>query len=592
MKRILSISMLLVFMLSVLPVGQAAAEATTGETVTKVVNVAKNKPVITEHSRSDSYDPQAIVDDNVANSNFWYGYVDSSVRPNITIDLQRRYPIETIRIFDRGDSTMPTRGEFEIWGADTENFSDGRLLFELSDNSAFPEKFDYIIELNDKPVCRYIRYQAKNAAAVYLREIQVFATVTATEISRNATTYTTANLGASSMGGNKAVDGQFNDGNSMYLKSGPGEANFPGIYSALTVDLGSVQHVDMLEMYDRFVEGSNNNDYLGNFTIYGSNEGVITDFTATAPGSANAYQKIDKTDFEALTREDGTTCVYSALAGIPSAVSVYTANDGSTYTPYPHRANQDDRSCWQATLNNTESFRYLTYRKNKASETSWNFVHMSEFRAYQFRPEIFGITYADGVITMDCSEELDHNSLADAISITNTDTGASVFAESITVDSDKPYQVTIALPEMFDATLAVSVDNTATNTKGVVLKEKITEMVTLPAAIDIIARDFTTEVGTPIDVLAGNSKVVAKTTITNNSSTDRQLLMIVCAYDANHTLKGVKVLEATVAAHTQNNGFSKTLELEEPLASGDYVVMHLWDGMAAAEALAPMTILS
>lgn len=50
-----------------------------------------------------------------------------------------------------------------------------------------------------------------------------------------------------------------------------------------------------------------------------------------------------------------------------------------------------------------------------------------------------------------------------------------------------------------------------------------------------------------------------KPTITNNSSTDRQLLMIVCAYDANHTLKGVKVLEATVAAHTQNNEFSKTL---------------------------------
>ena len=605
MKRILSVSMILVFMLSLLPAGTVSAEATVGETVTKLVNVAKNKPVTTEHSRSESYDPRAIVDDNVTTGNFWYGYVDTVTKPHITIDLQRRYPIEKIRIFDRGDTTMPTRGQFEIWGADCEDFSDARLLFELADNNAFPAKFDLTVDLSDKPVCRYIRYQAKNAAVVYLREIQVFATVTATEISRTATTYTSTNLGSSSMGGSRAVDGMFNDGNSMYLKSGPGEANFPGVYSTLTVDLGTEQHVDMLEMYDRFVAGSNNNDYLGNFTIYGSGEGTVTDFAATSPDGVTAYQKINKAAFEALSADGGVTKLYTALAGIPSAVGAYTANDGTTYIPYPHRANEADRSCWQSTVDNTQPYRYLTYRKDKTSETGWNIVHMSEFRAYQFHPDIFDVTYEDGTITLDCSEELTYDSLLAAITITNNATGEDVFdAESMTVNPEKPYQVLITLPEMYDATLTLSVSESAQSTKGVALGSPVTKDIELPAAIEVVESYFTTETGGAIDALAGKTSVVARAVITNNSSSDKPLLMIACAYDANHTLKGVAILaeaEATgepetlgvlIGKQTQDNMFSVTLEPEEAFASGDYVVMHLWNGVEAASAWAPMTILS
>ena len=405
MKKIISIGVVLTLMLSLLPIGTVSA-VTDGETVTKLVNVAKNKPVSTEHSRDESYDPQAIVDDNVSNNNFWYGYIDSTVKPNITIDLQRRYPIEKLRIFDRGNSAMPTRGEFEIWGADREDFSDARLLFELNDNSVFPEKLDYVIELSEKPVCRYVRYQAKNAAVVYLREIQVFSTVTATEISREAATYTTTNLGGgSSMAGDQLVDGDFTDSSALYLKNQGSDENLSGYFSTFTIDLGTNKYVDMIEMYNRRGGGATSGDYRGYFTVYGSNEGTITDFTGLSPDGATAYSKIDKAAFEALTQTDGTTPVYKALSGIPIAVSDYTAQDGSVYNAFPNRASDSDRACYQVTLDNSEAYRYLTYRKNKtAIGSGYNLVQIVEFRAYQINPEIYNITCENGKVILDCSD--------------------------------------------------------------------------------------------------------------------------------------------------------------------------------------------
>lgn len=580
MKKIISLGVLLALILSVLPINTAVAAS--GETVTKLVNVAKNKPVLSKHSRSESYDPNVLTDDNVTNANFWYGYVDASVKPNATIDLGRRYKLEKIRIFDRGDATMPTRGQFEIWGADKEDFSDGKMLFELNDNSAFPEKYDYIAELPQKPVCRYVRYQAKNAAVVYLREIQVFANVTATEISRNATTYTTDNASAG-MGGDKAVDGLFTDGGSMYLMSRSDASKKAELYySTLTIDLGEAKSVDMIEMYNRVKSGGDNAGYKGNFTLYGSNESTITDFEAVHTESEKKYAMLKNSELEAIKKADGVSVVYKKLGGINGSVSTYTAKDGSTYSSFPSRANEDDTETgFQSTLDNSEKFRYITYRKNTTAPTdgTYHFVQLAEVRLYQIHPEIFDISYDGSKITLDCSEEMDYDSLVNAISVTDTQTNKTVSGLVTEIDAENPYKVIITLPELFNTTLKLRVTNDAESEKGVALSKFYDKEIVLPVAIDVESGAFTDESGAVVTSLTGKTMVKAKSIITNNSSNEEKLLILVCAYDKNHTLIGIKVLSDKIEAKAQNKEFSLTLETEKAFTEGDYVTMHLWNGI-------------
>ena len=578
MKKILALGVILTLLMSALPFTCVAAE--TGDTVTKLVNVAKNKPATTEHSRSESYNPNVITDDNLTSANFWYGYVDSSTKPYITIDLERRYKIEKIRIFDRGDVTMPTRGQFEIWGADKADFSDARMLFELNDNSLFPEKYDYIAELGEKPVARYIRYQAKNAAVVYLREIQVFATVTATEITRKANTYTTTNIGSTGMGGDKLVDNDFGDSSAIYLKNVGNDESMSGIYSSFTIDLDSPKHVDMIEMYNRRGGGATDGGYRGNFTLYGSGDGTIKDFTMLSSDGVTPYGKIDKTAFEAILAEDGETKVYKKITSIDSAVSDYTAKDGSIYCAFPNRADNDDRACYQTMLSGGETYRYLTYRKNKtAIGTGANLVQIVEFRAYQIHPEIYDISYADGKITLEFSEEMDYEALVNAITVTDKEKGKAVEGISTEKDDLNPYKAVITLPEIFDATLKIRVTNDAENTKGVSLSKIYDKEIALPSAINTEEAGFTDEYGTVISLLAGKTKVCAKVKLKNNSSSAERLLMIVSAYDANHTLKAIKVLDEKIDGKASGKEFSAELITQSAFLTGDYVTVHLWNGL-------------
>ena len=335
---------------------------------TKLVNVAKNKPVTSDYNRDENSNlPPNLVDDDLRSNNFWFGY-KKDAEASFVLDLQRRYPIEQIRIFDRVNPSMPTRGQFEIWGADRADFSDARLLFELNDNNAFMEERDYTIQLSARPICRYLKYQAKASAAVYIREFQVYARVNVTEISRGKTTYTGETYAG--LGGDKAVDENFD---SAYATQAIADS-----YNTFTLDLGSATHVDMLEIYARKAAGSNSIN--GNFKIYGSQTAVTAFDTEDENGVK--YIKMPTTSFETLG--------YHTLASMAYTPDKYTLADGSMYEPYPlyNYQTQENFGCWQTMLDSSEAYRYFTHRKTITSSQA----QFSEFCLYQLNPEAYAVT--------------------------------------------------------------------------------------------------------------------------------------------------------------------------------------------------------
>ena len=172
---------------------------------TKLVNVAKNQNVIALGGTKNG-EPGNVNDDNFGSR--WIGPSPGNVEkqaPTLTFDLQRRYPVESIIIFDNESDgvTSVNRGRFQILGSDTPNFAESAVLYDADIaaedlNTVFPVGSEYCITLSGQPAYRYIRYQAEDTGYLNVKEIQIWANVNVTEISRNCTTYTTPNFQAAS----------------------------------------------------------------------------------------------------------------------------------------------------------------------------------------------------------------------------------------------------------------------------------------------------------------------------------------------------------------------------------------------------------
>ena len=64
------------------------------------------------------------------------------------------------------------------------------------------------------------------------------------------------------------------------------------------MDLGEAKSIDMIELYGR--KAGTNRDMDGNFKVYGSNDGTVTDFEAVPEGSATPAGQMPTAEFEAL----------------------------------------------------------------------------------------------------------------------------------------------------------------------------------------------------------------------------------------------------------------------------------------------------
>ena len=562
--------------------------ADTGETVTRLVNVAKNKPCVLLGALGGGT-ADAVNNDNMADSVI-IPAAGTADKGTIGIDLQRRYPLEQIIIYDYDNESgigSAARGQFEILCADTENIDEAKVIFELNDaeNTEFVANGRYTITLGDKPVGRYVFYRSKVAGAMCaIREIQVFASVTAVEISRNAQTYTTSNLGATTMNGSKAVDGKFEDSNSMYLKVMP---NFCStIYSTFTADLGTPKYVDMIEMYGRPGITYNTSVYHGYFGLYGSNDGTVTDFSLVPPGGLLPYGEIDKAAFEDLTQEDGATRVYERLAQIPAGIRSYTTQgDSYTYDAFPDTTLASPKA-YQTMLDSTRQYRYLTYRKTAANGA--HMVYMSEFRAYQIKPEIYDIFVKNGKIIIDFSDEMDLSSVSNALSVKNISTGVHLASENISLNSEKPWQIVVTLPEMFNTAISVRITNEAENIKGAALDRIYEKKINLPKALEAESASFVDASGNPISSLTGMTEVEATASVKNNSSEPQKLLTFLCAYNASNTPYKIVPAEVTISPGNEAIPVNTEITLDSALGAGDYVVLHLWNDIEMIDSWMPM----
>ena len=518
--------------------------------VTKRVNVAKYKSVINVgglKAGSATNINNDLPTDRIITPR------TTDTKGAIGIDLQRRYPIEQVVIYDydSGSETSAARAQFEILGSDTNNIADATVIFTLNDatNESFIANGRYVANIPGAPAYRYVFYRSLvTGAACALREIEVFSTVKATEISRNATTYTTNNIGSSGMDGAKAVDGLYNDSNSLYLKTVPtSDASYGtlgGYYNTLTVDLGAEKNVDMIEIYGRPGQTYNTDNYHGYFALYGSHaDGTITNFEASYDDST-IYGKINQATFEALTCSDGTTKAYTQIALQSANVRRYTTADGYTYDVFPDTT-LDAPASYQTMVNRETPFRYLTHRKTKTN--AYQMTYIGEFIAYQFNPEAYSLSNVTetGATVKFSDFNMNEETLAANITLSNANGSIDGAVTSVSVAEDSADAVITfdAAKLTSGATYTLTVGTGATNTYGTPLAEAA-------SFTFVYAGDYAVIEPVEPAIISPTGPNTFGLTLANNTEGEKTIFVAIALYNNNELLTVQKQTKTVVAATT------------------------------------------
>ena len=557
-------------------VNESGVVAVEPVTLTKV-NVAKYKPVINVgglKAGSATNINNDLPTDRIITPR------TTDTKGAIGIDLQRRYPIEQVVIYDydSGSETSAARAQFEILGSDTNNIADATVIFTLNDatNESFIANGRYVANIPGAPAYRYVFYRSLvTGAACALREIEVFSTVKATEISRNATTYTTNNIGSSGMDGAKAVDGLYNDSNSLYLKTVPtSDASYGtlgGYYNTLTVDLGAEKNVDMIEIYGRPGQTYNTDNYHGYFTLYGSHaDGTVTDFEALYDENT-VCGKIPKSTFESLTCSDGTTKAYTQIASQPANVRRYTTADGYTYDVFPNTTLQAPAS-YRTMVNRETPFRYLTHRK--IATNAYHMTYIGEFIAYQFNPEAYDmINLTETGATVRFSDfNMENDTLLGSITLNDANGVVAGAVTSVSVaEGSADAVITFDSTKLTSgATYTLIVGTGATNTYGTPLAEA--ESFTFVYEEDYTVRD---KVEPPH--LSQTGENAFRFTLANNTEAEKPILAAIALYGEGNKMLAIKSVKTSVAAET-----SEDFELVVTNTTGETVTAcktFIWDAV-------------
>lgn len=455
------------------------------------LNVARNKKITV--SATEFGDAQNITDDNLTSGNYWIAYRDSEGAEKyygenwFSIDLEKRYPIEKIVLYDRGSGETDTlRGAFKILGANKSDFSDSVELFTTKSYTEqelielFPKNGSLTLDLPDKTPYRYVKYQKLNVTAAQIREIQVFATVTATNIARNKTTYSTpsfdsvqGNSYSENYGAQRLTDGDLSTSWESATADSKTYYKYYRIgahYAAATVDLGGKYPVDAVKLY---AKENSTDDERGYFALYSSENPVIAnDMSDKAEGISTKYYNLTHEKLIALTAYDYNTLAYSNTASQSTQLS-----DGTTYTQF-----ENQPGGYTLALSAENPFRYLTYRR---TSTSYQGI-LNEIKAYVINPFVSSAKANYNNITISFSDEMNSTSLSrDTVSVIDmTD-----FTElNITSLSYSSYNMYITVDGMVSGReYMIRVDRSVTNEKNIPMAEAFTKIFTAENAMG----DFT-----------------------------------------------------------------------------------------------------
>lgn len=385
--------------------------------VTKTVNVAKGKKVIVNGTSVG--DRQNLTNDIISTGDYWICYAGAAAANTETgaqvnkaeaiIDLGRKYKPDKIVVFDR-QGTDTARNYFVILGSNDLSFANAVPLFEIGeDDSAFPKNKNITIIPEDDGYYRYIKFQKTSTwQATQLAEIQVFAEVTATEISRGADVYGTPvqtqvqgvqYTGAS--GPEKVVDGDLATrwwgayyNSTTYLNGTGIMAN-----SALTIDLKTKRNVGLIEL----CAGSDLPNDTGHFYLYGSNTAVTAnEMSDIVDETAKRYFDLSHSEWIALEDYD-----YNTLLSFNAGATAYElANNEGIYNPFPVKKD----GSFTMTLDDTQAYRYYTYRRSRSDL----YGSISEFTLYEINPTVYKVdatNIVSGEVTIYFTDEMDKETL-------------------------------------------------------------------------------------------------------------------------------------------------------------------------------------
>ena len=380
---------------------------------TKLVNVAKNKKVTV----SDGSGATALTDGKYQNGNQWVaqGLDETETAPAsapwATIDLGRRYPIEKLVIFDSGNSSnKKVRQQFRIYGSNDPDFNSKEEIYYTNEteNITFPEHGGFVINLPEKPVYRYIRYQGLYKGEVIVREILVYASVKASEIDLTALAdsamSTTIKNYSNVEGIDRAklvVDGKALTGSSGWNAGQHEESISTSVYHAFSYDLGQKYPIGIVELYvGKSV--SDSTKWGTQLAFYASNSGVdIYDATTTVGEETKYYAQLNSAQWVATgqVQIDAEHDVYNNFPANYGGVEAtsdtlkwprFKLSDGSYFDPVPYNTNattEDECVPYQATVADETPYRFLTIRKTAA-----DLFGIDEIKAYVINPEAYDVS--------------------------------------------------------------------------------------------------------------------------------------------------------------------------------------------------------
>lgn len=344
------------------------------------------------------------------------------------VDLGRRYNVKNVKLYPVGSNY----GYIERWMQNVAIDASNSITFDdyvtldalgsdivskgVTDNST-----PFSIDLDGTEAYRYIRVRRTVRNDYAYGELEVYADLTATEVSRNAGV--TIDEGYTNAFGTAATS-QVTNGNKSYEYGG---VLFEGVIGQIAppynvlVDLGAEYPIGFVQMWSR---GDENGGFTGveayrrNWKIYGAAE-------ANAPQNAQDTSKSD----ELLT----VGAKEYPMSGLKGMI------DGGTY-------------------------RYLTL-----SKTAQEIGCVGEFKASVLNPEVLGYTLnEDGTITVNFTDKMELSTLTeDYISIE----GAELSNPVVKTGWDEGYSVTFNVSGTIKNGAELTVNEKVRNELGIEMAE-------------------------------------------------------------------------------------------------------------------------
>lgn len=426
------------------------------------------------------------------------------------VDLGREYEVTGVKLYDARAVVADESGEVdalrsndmryvEIQGSNTETFDDYDTLAEIGDTVTWDHLPCLEETLKVPKYYRYIRLQ-KTASSYYgFSELEVFANVNLTEVSRNKAVE--ASYSQYGTVPETTVDGAV--AGSWLIEGGATAPHY------MILDLGEELPVSWIEMVAR-VTTADNAATRNNWSVYGS---------------------IEKPEADTMT--NGTLLIPKLHSVFPGNYSILFPKqaDGELSLPLNSNAVNDN-------------YRYITFYKSEG------YVALSEVRAFVTAPELTSVYGAYGSVTLNFSEAMAPASLNErSIKIYNSAdeeiewTGGTLNGNSFTISG-------LSLTD--GETYKVVVNNLAKNARGVMVAPWNEASFVNTAEYAINGFKFVDSEGEEISGPLSKTADDVKVKVEIKANAEPVQVMFAMALYNGKTLKEVKYVKATVGAGTSN----------------------------------------